>query len=101
MSGKRPKGKCPLTWHKLRLFTIIVWRQGIVRSTRWRFWWQLGAIAFQKPDLLYYYLVALGFGEHFFSFRHEVKVQLETQLETLKQQVQETQETSYRLSPFS
>ncbi|WP_322743935.1 hypothetical protein [Nostoc edaphicum] len=47
------------------------------------------AITLQKLHLLYDYLVVLGFGEHFFSFRHEVKVQLETQ------------EASYRLSPVS
>ncbi|WP_335121149.1 hypothetical protein [Nostoc sp.] len=52
---------------------------------------------------MYDYLVALSFGEHFFSFRHQVKAQLETQLETLKeqQQVQETEKASYQLSPVS
>ncbi|MBX9253877.1 B12-binding domain-containing radical SAM protein [Desmonostoc muscorum CCALA 125] len=100
MQGKRPKGKRPLTWHELRLFPVIIWRQGIVRSTRWRFWWQLMAIALQKPDLLYDYLVALGFGEHFFSFRHEVKAELETQLEILKQQqqAQQIENANYQLS---
>ncbi|MEH2066862.1 MAG: DUF4070 domain-containing protein [Nostoc sp.] len=67
----------------MRLFPVIVWCQGIVRSTRFRFWWQLLAIALQKPDLLYGYLVALSFGEHFFSFRYEVKPELETQLKIL------------------
>ncbi|MEH2412781.1 MAG: hypothetical protein V7K36_29230 [Nostoc sp.] len=45
----------------------------------------------------------MSFGEHFFSFRHQVKAQLETQLETLKeqQQVQETEKASYQLSPVS
>ncbi|MEH1923177.1 hypothetical protein [Nostoc sp.] len=37
---------------------------------------------------MYDYLVALSFGEYFFSFRHEVKVQLEA----LKQQ-QQSQKT--------
>ncbi|WP_366932227.1 hypothetical protein [Nostoc sp. NMS8] len=49
---------------------------------------QLAAIALQKPYFLYDYLVALSFGEHFFSFCHEVKVQLEA----LKQQ-QQSQKT--------
>ncbi|MEH2051965.1 hypothetical protein [Nostoc sp.] len=31
---------------------------------------QLAAIALQKPHLLYDCLVALSFGEHFFSFLH-------------------------------
>ncbi|MDF5735844.1 MULTISPECIES: hypothetical protein [unclassified Nostoc] len=37
---------------------------------------------------MYDYLLALSLDEHFFSFRDEVKAQLETQLETLKQQQQ-------------
>jgi radical SAM superfamily enzyme YgiQ (UPF0313 family) len=98
MGGKRPKGKRPLTWHELRLFPIILWRQGIVRSTRFRFWRQLIAIAFQKPDLLYDYFVALSLGEHFFSFRHEVKLELQRQLETLKQEQQVIEKASYQLS---
>ncbi|MEH2298784.1 MAG: DUF4070 domain-containing protein [Nostoc sp.] len=60
MEGKRLKSKRPITWHELRLFPIIVWRQGVVRLTRFRFWWQLVAIAFQKPHLLYDYFVALS-----------------------------------------
>ncbi|MEH1863046.1 MAG: DUF4070 domain-containing protein [Nostoc sp.] len=77
----------------------MVWRQSIIRSTRWRFWWQLVAIAFQKPHLLYDYFVALSLGEHFFSFRHEVKAQLEVLKQ--QQQVQKTEKASYQLSPVS
>ncbi|MEH2449668.1 MAG: DUF4070 domain-containing protein [Nostoc sp.] len=54
------EGKRPITWHELRLFPIIFWRQGVVRSTPFPFWWQLVAIAFQKPYLLYNYFVALS-----------------------------------------
>jgi hypothetical protein len=49
---------------------------GILRSTRFRFWWQLAAIAFSKSQLLYDYLTTLGVGEHFFAFRYEVRAQL-------------------------
>ncbi|MEH2003346.1 MAG: DUF4070 domain-containing protein [Nostoc sp.] len=37
IKGKHTKGKRPITWHELRLFPIIVWRQGVVRSTRFSF----------------------------------------------------------------
>ncbi|MEH2399887.1 DUF4070 domain-containing protein [Nostoc sp.] len=60
MEGKHLKGKLPITWQEVRLFPIIVWRQFVVRSTHFRFWWQLVAIAFQKPHLLYDYFVALS-----------------------------------------
>lgn len=103
MQGKIPQSKRPLTWHELRLFPVIIWRQGVVRSTRWLFWWQLLAIAFQKSHLLYDYFVALSLGEHLFKLRHEVKAQLEEQLANLKQQEasQVQAETPYQLSSVS
>lgn len=96
MEGWRPQNKRRLTMTELRFFLAICWRQGVVRSTRWRFWWQLVAIALQKPHVFYDYLIALGVGEHFFNFRHEVKAQLEEQLEELQEQSQV--EASYQLS---
>ncbi|XZF65187.1 MAG: B12-binding domain-containing radical SAM protein [Gloeotrichia echinulata DVL01] len=95
INGARPQINRRLTWHELRLLTVICWRQGVWRSTRLLFWWQLLAIAFQKPQLLYDYFVALSLGEHFFTFRHEVKASLEIQLAAL---TQEKEETSYQLS---
>ena len=74
----------PMTWHEWRLLRSICWRQGVLRSTRFRFWWQLAAIALIKPQLLYEYLMVLGVGEHFFKYRHEVKAQLLEQLAALQ-----------------
>jgi radical SAM superfamily enzyme YgiQ (UPF0313 family) len=85
MNGWRGRHKRPLTPTELRLFLAICWRQGVVRSTRFHFWWQLGAIALLKPRLLYDYLIALGAGEHFFNYRYQVREQLLKQLATLKQ----------------
>lgn len=96
MTGKRPWRKPRLTHHEIRLFLTICWRQGVVRSTRFRFWWQLAVIALTKPQLLYDYIVTLGAGEHFFTFRHEVKAQLETQLQAL--QAARSSETESSLS---
>jgi hypothetical protein len=84
MEGKRPRSKRPIGWHEVRLFLAICWRQGIVRSTRLLFWYQLLLIGLQKPHLFYDYFTALGVGEHFFSFRHEVKAKLEEQLAARK-----------------
>ncbi|ARV62717.1 B12-binding domain-containing radical SAM protein [Nostocales cyanobacterium HT-58-2] len=102
MKGKRPSSKRPFGWHELKLFSAICWRQGFVRSTRFRFWWQILAMALQKPHLFYDYFVALGIGEHFFTFRHEVKAQLEAQLEDWKRHKQAQQEEgNLQLSPIS
>ena len=83
MKGWRGKTNRPLTHHEWQLFSTICWRQGILRSTRLRFWCQLVVIALTKPRLLYDYLTVLGLGEHFFSYRHVVKAQLLSQLEFL------------------
>lgn len=80
MHGWRGKTNRRLTQTEWRLFVGICWRQGILRSTRFHFWWYLLAIASAKPSLVYDYLVALGAGEHFFSFRQEVRSQLQAQL---------------------
>jgi radical SAM superfamily enzyme YgiQ (UPF0313 family) len=85
MNGWRGKSCRQLDREQFSLFKAIAWRQGIVRSTRFRFWWQLVAIALRKPQLLEEYLATLGVGEHFFTYRYEVKEQLQKQLELLKQ----------------
>ncbi|EKQ68206.1 Fe-S oxidoreductase [Leptolyngbyaceae cyanobacterium JSC-12] len=85
MSGWRGKSDRPITAAERQLFWKLLWRQGVVRSVRLRFWWQLAVIALRKPRLLSEYLATLGIGEHFFNYRYEVRTQLEKQLETLKQ----------------
>ncbi|MGI2908684.1 hypothetical protein [Tolypothrix sp. VBCCA 56010] len=47
--------------------------------------------------LLYDYFVALYFGEHFFTFRYQVKAVLKAKLKTLKQEEQAINQ----LSPVS
>jgi hypothetical protein len=100
MNGWRGKSERPITWTEIRLFASICWRQGVVRSTRWLFWCQLLAIAFTKPALLYDYLTTLGVGEHFFTYRYEVRAQLQAKLATLKQE-QENREVNYQLETVS
>lgn len=84
MEGKPPKSRRPLTKHELKLFSAICWRQGLVRSTRFTFWRQLGILLLRKPERLYDYFVALACGEHFFTFRHEVRASLAEQLAAAK-----------------
>lgn len=85
MKGWRGQSRRPVDAQEIKLFLAICWRQGCLRSTRWRYWGQLVVIALVKPRLLFDYLIALGAGEHFFAFRHEVKAQLEQQLEQLEE----------------
>jgi radical SAM superfamily enzyme YgiQ (UPF0313 family) len=85
MSGWRSKSDRPITQQEWQLFWKLLWRQGVMRSARFRFWWQLAAIATLRPRLLAEYLATLGVGEHFFNYRYEVRAQLEQQLILLKQ----------------
>jgi radical SAM superfamily enzyme YgiQ (UPF0313 family) len=85
MNGWRGKSQRQIDRNEWQLFRSVVWRQGVLRSTRFRFWWQLVAIALFRPRLLPEYLAILGIGEHFFNYRYEVRDQLLKQLELLKQ----------------
>lgn len=85
MNGWRGRHKRPITLTELRLFLAICWRQGVLRSTRFQYWWQLAAIALLKPRLIYDYLIALSAGEHFFHYRYQVREQLLEQLARLQQ----------------
>ncbi len=91
----------PITRQEWTLFVKLIWRQGIVRPTRWRFWRQLAAIALHKHRLLPEYLATLGIGEHFFHYRHEVRAQLEHQLATLKQEQPKQLEGERQPTPVS
>lgn len=90
MNGWRGKTNRPITWHEIHMFAAICWRQGLVRSTRLLYWWQLLLMMLSKPRLVYNYLTVLGVGEHFFNYRYEVRTQLRQKLAALKQVPQET-----------
>lgn len=99
MNGWRGRLMPKITSKELRLFSSVCWRQGVLRSTRWVFWWQLFAIALLKPRLLYDYITTLGVGEHFFKYRYEVRDQLLAQLATVKQaKAKHQEEESYQLA---
>jgi radical SAM superfamily enzyme YgiQ (UPF0313 family) len=100
MNGWRGKTQRQITSTEMRLFAAICWRQGVLRSTRFRFWWQLVAIAITKPRLLYDYFTTLGVGEHFFNYRYEVRAQLLEKLAALKS-VQPEEKPIYQLESVS
>lgn len=80
MQGSRPIPNPQLTTEIVQLLLVVVWRQGVVRETRLRFWIQLFAILLRKPQLTAEYLMTLCVGEHYFAYRHEVKAKLRSQL---------------------
>jgi len=62
----------------------VAWRQGVVRSTRWRFWHHLASIARQSPRALPDYLTACVLQEHFVVFRRLVRCGLDAQLQDIQ-----------------
>ncbi|MGK7937933.1 MAG: B12-binding domain-containing radical SAM protein [Xenococcaceae cyanobacterium] len=64
----------------LKALTIVIWRQGIKRDTRWKFWHHLFIIIKENPGVWEHYLTMCAHNEHFLEYREIVKKQIETQL---------------------
>ena len=67
-------------WVDLRAFAIVVWRQGLKRDTRWRFWRSLFTIARRNPENFVQFLEALAHNEHFLEYRSIVTREIQQQL---------------------
>ncbi len=65
---------------ELRAVLTIFWRQGIKRSTRWQFWWQLFAILRHNPSVFVPYMSNCALSEHFLEYRQTVRDEIEAQL---------------------
>ena len=68
---------------RLRALAILLWRQGVRRPTRWRFWHHLGLMLLRRPALLEDYLWMLALEEHFLAYRAELNHQVNAQLTLL------------------
>ena len=67
----------------LKALSIVVWRQGIKRNTRTRFWRYLFGMARNNPALLEQFLSVLAHNEHFREYRSIVQQEIREQLESL------------------
>jgi radical SAM superfamily enzyme YgiQ (UPF0313 family) len=74
-----PPSKIP-AWVDIRALAIVIWRQGIKRKTRWKFWHHLFSIVKNNPGVWEHYLTLCAHNEHFLEYRQIVKTQIETQL---------------------
>jgi len=64
----------------LRALAIVVWRQGVQRSTRWQFWRQFFSILKRNPGVWDHYVTVCAHAEHFIEYRQIVRDQIEEQL---------------------
>jgi len=84
MGAPRWKGKAKLpTYTDLRALSIVIWRQGIKRNTRTRFWRYMLGMARKNPAMLEQFLVVLAHNEHFLEYRAIVQREIREQLESL------------------
>jgi hypothetical protein len=76
------KGSFRLNRQELRGLLTLMWRQGVVRKTRWKFWLNLLTIIRHKPNLANDYLTRCSFLEHFFEYRLIIRDKINAQLAT-------------------
>ena len=62
----------------------ILWRQGLVRTTRWRFWHHLVSIRRHNPGALTDYVTVCALNEHFLVFRRLVRHGIDRQLDAIR-----------------
>jgi len=92
-----PKVKAPFKmpeWVDLRALLIVIWRQGVKRNTRWKFWHHLFSMIKRNPGVWEHYITVCAHNEHFLEYRQIVRDEIEAQVaeylaeeETLKTQI--------------
>jgi radical SAM superfamily enzyme YgiQ (UPF0313 family) len=83
-----PPAKLP-SFIDIKALAIVIWRQGIKRDTRWRFWHHLFGIIRHNPPVFEHYLTLCAHNEHFMEYRQIVRDEIEAQLaEYLSQEAQ-------------
>ena len=91
----RHKGESRPSWESIRALLIILWRQGVVRKTRVKFWINLYKIFRRHPSLVDSYITVCAYIEHFYEYRQIVRDQITAQLEAyLAAQAQQQVENS-------
>jgi radical SAM superfamily enzyme YgiQ (UPF0313 family) len=71
------------SWVDLRALAIVVWRQGLRRNTRWRFWRALVGMARHNPARFTGFISILAHSEHFLEYRKIVRQEIEEQIAAL------------------
>ncbi|MGB3754815.1 MAG: DUF4070 domain-containing protein [Rivularia sp. (in: cyanobacteria)] len=82
MMGK-PSWKAPAKkteWVVVKALATVIWRQGIKRETRWKFWHHLFSILKRNPAVFEHYLSSCAHNEHFLEYRQIVREEIESQL---------------------
>lgn len=65
------------SWRDVKVLLTLCWRQGVARSTRWRFWHHLVSLWRRNPRVLSQYVVISAHIEHFLEYRETVRRRVE------------------------
>jgi radical SAM superfamily enzyme YgiQ (UPF0313 family) len=87
----RPSAKLP-SFTDLKALAIVLWRQGIKRDTRWRFWRHLAGILRHNPGVAEHYLTLCAHQEHFLAYREIVRREIQQQVDEYLAQRREEEE---------
>jgi len=63
-----------------RSMRVVMWRQGVVRKSRWKFWLRLYQMYRHNPGGIGSYLSTCAQAEHFLSYRELVRKEIKEQL---------------------
>jgi hypothetical protein len=83
---RRERAPVPAVRESLRtlhVFSRVLWRQGVRRSTRWRFWRYLLGMLRHDRRLIVQYVTVCVLNEHFLRFRQEVRRDIDAQLHAM------------------
>ncbi|QHV00688.1 B12-binding domain-containing radical SAM protein [Synechocystis sp. CACIAM 05] len=79
----------------LKALAIVIWRQGIKRDTRFRFWHHAFGILRHNPAVFEHYITLCAHNEHFLQYREIVRQEIGEQLrDYLSRQQQEKVEAT-------
>ncbi|NEO25917.1 MAG: B12-binding domain-containing radical SAM protein, partial [Kamptonema sp. SIO4C4] len=81
---KEKKAKKPFNPRIVNALAMMFWKQGIVRKTRWKFWFYVGQMLRHNRGGIISYLTICAQIEHFLEYRQIVRDQISTQLATYK-----------------
>ncbi len=70
-------------WRVARAFTIVTWRQGVVRPSRLRFWINLWRVGWANPSRLTTYVAICAQAEHFIPLTNMLTRAIEARIATM------------------
>lgn len=82
VAQSQTKARKSIDWQMIKAFAVICWRQGILRKTRFSFWWYLWKMFLHNRSGIPSYLGVCAQAEHFIEYRERVKQSIELQLQT-------------------